>query len=49
MFLNYFCVDFEFSTCENLSWIKEWVVEVLIFNSVGYVCHAMEDAFHEDD
>jgi hypothetical protein len=38
-----------FSTCENLPWAKEWEVEVLIPNNVGYIHHAMENAFQEDE
>jgi len=45
----YFCVGYEFSSCENFPWTKEWEVEVLIPNNVGYVRHAMEDAFQEDE
>jgi hypothetical protein len=41
----YFYVDYNFSTCENLPWTKNWEVEVLIPNNVGYVCSAMEVTF----
>jgi hypothetical protein len=40
-----YCVDFAFLARENLPWTKEWEVEVLILNNVGYVCHTMEDDF----
>jgi hypothetical protein len=40
-----YCVDFAFLACENLPWTKEWEVEVIILNNVGYVCHTMEDDF----
>lgn len=43
-----FCVDYNFSTCENLPWIKNWEVDVLILNSMGYVCSAMEVTFQEN-
>ncbi len=42
-------MDFAFSACESLPWTMEWEVEVLIFNSVGYVSHTMEDVFQEDE
>jgi hypothetical protein len=32
------CVDCNFSACGNLPWTKNSEVEVLIPNSVGYVC-----------
>ncbi len=45
----YFCVDSEFSSCENLPSTKEWEVELLVRNNVGYVQHTMEDTFQEHE
>jgi len=41
----YFCVDNNFTLCENMPWTHEWEMEVLISNSMGYVRHVMEEAF----
>jgi hypothetical protein len=35
--------------CENIPWIKEWEVEVLVFSNTTFVCETMLDAFDEDD
>jgi hypothetical protein len=45
----YFCVDSNFSTCENLPWTQCWEVEVLIPTNVMYVHSAMEISFQDDD
>ncbi len=43
----YFCVDGNFATCENLPWIEEWEVEVLILHSTTFVRGVMLGAFDE--
>jgi hypothetical protein len=40
-----FCVDVNFSACENVPWTQSWEVEVLIHDNALYVCSAMENAF----
>jgi hypothetical protein len=44
-----FCLDFDFSTCDNLAWIKQWEVEVMVPNSAKYVQNVVEIAYEEDD
>lgn len=44
-----FCIDFNFQACENLAWIQQWKVEVLIPKNVGYVRIAMEAMFQVDE
>ncbi len=43
-----FYFDSNFQACENLPWTNEWGIEVLIHDSVAYVCSAMEVAFQVD-
>ncbi len=40
----YFCVDSNFSSCENLPWTQCWEVEILVLTSVVNVHSAMEIA-----
>ncbi len=43
-------MDFDFSTCENLAWIKQWEVEVQnVPNSAKYVQNVMEAIYEKDD
>jgi hypothetical protein len=38
-------VDGNFIACENLPWIEEWEVAVLVFRNTTIVREAMLDAF----
>ncbi len=43
-----FCVDGNFLVCNNIPWIKNWEVEMLIPSNTTFVHEAMFAAFDED-
>jgi hypothetical protein len=44
-----FCIDFNFQACENLAWIQQWEIKVLIPKNVRFVHVAMEVTFQVDE
>jgi hypothetical protein len=44
-----FCVDFNFTACENVPWTKKWKIEVLIPNSTSFVRNVVESTFEEQE
>lgn len=46
---SYFCVDGNFLACDNIPWIEDWEVEVLIPSNTTFVLEAMLNAFEYDD
>jgi len=48
-YFHCFYVDGNFLTSENVLWMEEWEVEVLVPNNITFIHEIMLDAFDEDD